>query len=89
MFSTSILSYSIGISSERLEALTQAKARLAVARRALMKFLKVSQNPFTPKRQRGFGPTGLLGRFPDQMTPYGKLFGARDRGVYRAVSFRD
>lgn len=73
MFSTSVITPS-GISSERLEALSPKQRQdLLSARQTLMKFFKVSQS-HSPD-VRGLVHPDLLGRFPDQMTLLGKLFG--------------
>ena len=84
MFSTSVITPS-GISSERLEALSPNQRQdLLSARQTLMKFLKVSQSHLLDVR--GLVHPGLLGRFPDQMTLLGKLFGQETEVCIGAVT---
>jgi hypothetical protein len=84
MFLTSVITPS-GISSDRLEARSPKQRQdLLSARQTLMKFLKVSQS-HSPD-VRGLVHPGLLGRFPDQMTLLGKLFGQETEVCIGAVT---
>jgi len=84
MFSISVITPS-GISSERLKALSSKQRQdLLSAQQTLMKFLKVSQS-HSPD-VRGLVHPIMLGRFPDQMTLLGKLFGQETEVCIGAVT---